>query len=92
MGREVRRVPPDWVHPTDEKGSHIPMFSRTLAQRTADAVEWSEEPPDSSTYWPEFGDRATHFQIYEDVSEGTPISPVKATPEELARWLADTGA
>ena len=30
--------------------------------------------------------------MYEDTTEGTPISPAFATPEELARWLADTGA
>jgi hypothetical protein len=32
------------------------------------------------------------YQMWETVSEGSPISPVFATPEELARWLADTGA
>ena len=30
--------------------------------------------------------------MYEDTSEGTPISPIFATPEELARWLTDTKA
>ena len=30
--------------------------------------------------------------MYEDTTEGTPISPAFETPEELARWLADTGA
>lgn len=34
----------------------------------------------------------THWQMYEDTTEGTPISPVMASPEALARWLADTGA
>lgn len=28
------------------------------------------------------------YQIWETVSEGSPISPVFATPEELARWMA----
>lgn len=35
---------------------------------------------------------ATHLMMYESTSEGTPISPAFATAEELARWLADTGA
>jgi hypothetical protein len=35
---------------------------------------------------------ATMLMMYEDTSEGTPISPAFATPEELARWLADSGA
>ena len=34
----------------------------------------------------------THLQMYETTTEGTPISPVMATPEELARWLADNNA
>lgn len=34
----------------------------------------------------------THYMMYEDCSEGTPISPAFKTPEELARWLADNGA
>lgn len=32
------------------------------------------------------------FQMWETCSEGSPVSPVFATKEELARWLADTGA
>lgn len=32
------------------------------------------------------------YQCWETTSEGSPISPVFATAEELARWLADTGA
>ena len=32
------------------------------------------------------------WQMWETTSEGSPISPVFETPEELARWLADTGA
>jgi hypothetical protein len=30
--------------------------------------------------------------MWETTSEGSPISPVFATPQELARWLADTKA
>jgi hypothetical protein len=40
--------------------------------------------------WSEF--EKTHLQMYEDTSEGTPISPVMKTPEELAHWLADNKA
>lgn len=32
------------------------------------------------------------FQMWETTSEGSPISPVFGTPENLARWLADNGA
>lgn len=44
--------------------------------------EWEEVPP------PE----GHGFQMWETTSEGSPISPVFETPEELARWRADTGA
>lgn len=55
--------------------------------------EWGGEKPDPADYmpnWPE--SERTHYMMYEDTSEGTPISPAFETPEELARWLADTGA
>jgi len=32
------------------------------------------------------------YQMWETTSEGSPISPVFATPEELARWLVDNEA
>jgi hypothetical protein len=35
---------------------------------------------------------ATHFQMYENITEGTPMSPVMDSPEALAQWLADTKA
>jgi hypothetical protein len=52
--------------------------------------EWHGEPPRPEEHmpdWPE--EERTHFQMYETTTEGTPISPVMATPELLARWLAD---
>jgi hypothetical protein len=55
--------------------------------------EWNGRRPDRADYmpnWPEA--ERTHLMMYEDTSEGTPISPAFATPEELARWLADNGA
>jgi hypothetical protein len=55
--------------------------------------QWARQRPHRDDYmpnWPE--DQRTHYMMYEDTTEGTPISPAFATPEELARWLADTGA
>ncbi|TIW20139.1 MAG: hypothetical protein E5V63_32185 [Mesorhizobium sp.] len=80
---------------------------RTIAQTVADAEEyrrpenptyewWAGERPKKpqiEDYMPDWPDaERTHFMMYEDTSEGTPISPAFATPEELARWLADNGA
>lgn len=48
------------------------------------------ECPDKTDYMPEWTEEEkTHFQMYEETSEGTPISPVMKTPEELAKWLTD---
>jgi hypothetical protein len=124
MGREVRRVPADWKHPsngeyTDGTVRYVPLFDgsdyesrvrdwdeesakwargefpeyASEANRKLSYEEWNGQRPKAEDYmpaWPE-GDR-THCQMYETTTEGTPISPVFATPEELARWLADNGA
>lgn len=127
MGREVRRVPPDWQHPKDEMGHYISLYDNAghacrncQAEWDVAAAKWAEgfesdysggwhpipekyrgmsyaeyagERPKASWYMPDWSDdERTHYQMYESVTEGTPISPVFATPEELARWLADTGA
>jgi hypothetical protein len=55
--------------------------------------EWDGECPDPAEYMPAWPDEfCTHMMMYEDTSEGTPLSPAFETPEELARWLADNGA
>lgn len=55
--------------------------------------EYEGKAPSADEYMPEWKpEEKTHFMMYENTSEGTPISPAFATPEELARWLADTGA
>ena len=124
MGREVRKVPADWVHPTDEDDQHIPLldgnfkeeYATSLEERrqweagmkwcyatktwipknpewTDSADEWFGPPPMSEEYMPSWGDEErTHLMMYETVSEGTPLSPAFATPDELARWLVDNKA
>lgn len=55
--------------------------------------EWAGERPVEADYMPDWPDEArTHFMMYETTTEGTPISPAFATPEELARWLVDNNA
>lgn len=140
MGREVRMVPADWVHPVYDEdhpevvnegrdyliGRHISMFKESHQEALADWIEGKEQwkngfqPSYSSkgdkyepksahqTYsWKEYAgskpkpenympnwtpEERTHYMMYETTSEGTPISPAFVTPEELARWLANTGA
>ncbi len=103
MGREVRRVPMNWHHPRDERGDYIPLregYSSRLADWSAERRLWAGdtvsfvayygECPDAMDYMPEWsGEEAVGWQMYEDVTEGTPVSPVMESPEALARWLAD---
>jgi len=50
-------------------------------------------PPDPDDYMPSWTEEEkTHIMMYQNTSEGTPISPAFETPEELARWLADNNA
>lgn len=107
MGREVRRVPADWQHPRDEHSNkYKPLFEgRMYEEEVRDfmlklateglqaAIEWCGSAPDANDYMPNWpADQRTHLMMYEDTSEGTPISPAFETPEELARWLADSNA
>ncbi len=55
--------------------------------------EWEGARPLTASYMPDWpAEQRTHLMMYEDTSEGTPISPAFKTPEELARWLTDNGA
>lgn len=50
---------------------------------------WYGRTPDEKAYrsrvWSP--DEATAYQLYETVSEGTPLSPVCATRDDMLRWL-----
>ncbi len=55
--------------------------------------EWDGREPKAEDYMPTWmEEERTHLQMYETCTEGTPISPVMKTPEELARWLVDNKA
>lgn len=99
MSREVRRVPASWEHPKDDKGHHVPHHEHfpynqeEIEEGLRDG--WLDNNPpnygcDVMPQWPDA--ERTHYQMYESVTEGTPISPVMETPEALARWLADNKA
>lgn len=168
MGREIRRVPPDWKHPEEwawsiltpwaighygldveelerqerlrswgwsgsqefKRRSFVPMYDRSLrdaqeewdadevniegrttGKGTADEQVWSTDEwcgkrPDPhaprgydpetghgpEVYRPDWTDaERTAYQVYETVSEGTPVSPVFATVGELRAWLIEQG-
>lgn len=135
MGREVRMVPADWVHPKYQddyhehhlRGRHIALLDsdyedsakdwdesyekwqeglvrdygheeKTWRAKNEDELkyrfsDWEGSRPSPDDYMPSWDDsEKTHLMMYETTSEGTPLSPVFETPEELARWLADNNA
>ena len=57
--------------------------------------DWHGMPPDKSYYrhgkWSFKPEDATAFQIYETVSEGTPVSPVFETKDAMRIWLIEQG-
>ncbi len=121
MGREVRRVPPNWDHPKTEDSYRRmrpqPMYDRTFEQASEEwladfdrirsggadkfeaecyprgVVEWAVEniAPDPQYCVPWKDDEATWFQVWETVSEGTPVSPPFETEAELIDYLAKNG-
>jgi hypothetical protein len=54
-------------------------------------AEWGGDPPHVEAYRPAWTEPADHFQVYETVSEGTPVSPVFATKEEMIEYLVANG-
>ena len=96
MGREIRRVPPGWEHPKDAKGHYEPMLDQTLQNAMADEDFdecWGDSDLETARryYRPEWTEEPTHYQMYETVSEGTPVSPVFASLDELVGWLIGQG-
>jgi len=115
MGREIRRVPPNWEHPKgDGSDGYQSMYDRDYETATkewkegyalwesgkhpsrhiweADDEYWDYEgTPDKSMHRPKFTEEPTWFQVYQTVSEGTPVTPPFATKKELVDYLVENG-
>lgn len=125
MGREIRRVPPNWEHPryTADNAPRPNMVGRYISMHDEDydtaAQEWLDgfdlwlqgkhesqhgkyastsnyyweydTPPDELSYRPKFTEEPTWYQVYETVSEGTPVTPPFATQDELIDYLVNVG-
>jgi len=54
MGREIRRVSPEWQHPRDTRGNYRPLFDRTyvetLQEWREDRNAWQDEPKDDCSF------------------------------------------
>lgn len=98
MQLKIRRVPANWEHPKDDQGQFIPMFERfpyppaEIEEGLQDGWLINEPPNYGVAVMPDWPDRKrTHVQLYENITEGTPVSPVLGSPEELARWIKANG-
>lgn len=54
-------------------------------------AEWADNPPPVNDYVHYKPEECTHFQAYENVTEGTPVTPVFASLQELEDWLVEKG-
>lgn len=105
MGREIRMVPENYEHPKNNHGNYDPLFNgidyksdvdEFMEIANKDGVQEAIDYmgcPDKANYMSNTNpDENTHLMMFEDTSEGTPLSPAFKEPEELARWLADNNA
>lgn len=77
----------DWK--ADKDGERTRVTEKYGAKSFA---EWHGDPPSYETYRMPFPpDVALGFCMYETVSEGTPVSPIFATTDELVKWLIGEG-
>ena len=100
--REVRPVPLDWQHPeepgtySDGSPRYRPLHSRAdlrykvkfYADNPQYADEWEYDPADFMPEIPE--GTPLGYQLYETTTEGTPVSPVFPSLQELAAWFGDS--
>lgn len=106
MGRELRMVPADWEHPRKTDNNYQPAHAKEYeiasAEWRTEFAKWDREekemdyweydpPPDRDHYVDYAGKPCTWFQVYETVSEGTPVTPPFETKEELIEYLVAHG-
>lgn len=76
-----------------EEGRHPDQAKYAEAQECASYEDWADPPPSPEYYrqrsWTE--DEATCWQVYENITEGTPVSPVLPTLDDVRNWLLQDG-
>ncbi len=84
-GQPVESRPSRLLGP-DER--FVPLLPRSILAY----YEAGEEPRSEDTLMPDWSDRTDlGWCLYETVTEGTPVTPVFATAEELVEYLATVG-
>jgi hypothetical protein len=87
--------------------NYLPMYDQDAQSKIEEWItnyrSWKKEEHDGYEYWeyegglhpeyyrPKFTEEPTWYQVYETVSEGTPITPPFATKEELVNYLVEFG-
>jgi hypothetical protein len=75
-----------------DNGTHPDLIERPeLKEKYPFFWMWDGGSPDPEYYRPKFETEPTWYQIYETVSEGTPVTPPFATKEELVNYLVEHG-
>ena len=85
----------EWLSDFDRiRSGGLTDFERSVYTSDNPLAEWLQEggaPPNPAYYRPWRDDEATWFQVWETVSEGTPVTPPFATQEELIDYLVEHG-
>jgi len=95
MGREVRRVPANWDHWSYSDQPLFDNFRAKLARWVEHNDKWNQgfELNYTTKQWEPIADKYKNISYSEyDTTEGTPISPVMATEDDLIDWLVDNKA
>jgi hypothetical protein len=85
----------EWLRELDRRrNGDFDEIERECYKSKYPLAEWLNDdgrPPDPAYYRPWRDEEATWFQVWETVSEGTPVTPPFATKEELVEYLVRHG-
>lgn len=95
LDRDFEAEAREWVAAcaTWDAGTHPDLLGDDPVKKSEYPFYWqrSGNPPDAESYRPKWTTEPTHVQVYETVSEGTPVTPHFATREELVAHLVAHG-
>lgn len=94
VSREIRRTPVGWWPPTDANGTPQPQHDRSVEDALVDAgqLEATRVRDRAAYYRPAWTDaERTGYQLYESITEGTPLTPSFETTAQLINYLVTIG-
>ena len=72
-------------------GTHEALIDKPNLKDKIDFCGRNGSPPDKEYYRPKFESDPIGYQVYQNISKGTPISPVFETLEDMKGWLIGEG-